>query len=233
MNSVERVAINEEIPLIEHKRGYEIIKRVQDCTMAIMAIILLAPVWIFIAVVIRLTSPGPAIHKQNNAIGRYGKRITIFKFRTMFVNQDDALHQQAIAQFVQGQSLDTIEKDGEQVAVYKITRDPRVTPIGRFLRKSGLDEIPQLFNVLRGELSLVGPRPPLIYEYEHYTERHKRRLDVLPGITGLYQVTARSQVPFERMIDIDLEYISQRSYWFDLKIIFMTPWVLIIGKGAY
>jgi lipopolysaccharide/colanic/teichoic acid biosynthesis glycosyltransferase len=233
MNSAERVAATEEIPLVEQKRGYEMIKRMQDCTMAIMAIVLLAPLWIFIAVVIRLTSSGPAIHLQKNAVGRYGKKITIFKFRTMFENQDNKLHQNAIANFVQGKALDTIEKDGQEVPVYKITRDPRVTPIGRFLRKSGLDEIPQLINVLRGELSLVGPRPPLIYEYEHYTERHKRRLDVLPGITGLYQVTARSQVPFETMVDIDLEYIRRRSYWFDLKIILMTPWVLIIGKGAY
>ncbi len=233
MNSAEPVAVTDEIPLVEQKRFYEFVKRAQDFAMAVMALILLAPLWLFIAIVIRLTSEGPAIHRQKNAVGRYGKRITIYKFRTMFVNQDNSLHKKAIANFVQGKSLDTIEKDGQEVAVYKITRDPRVTPIGRFLRKSGLDEIPQLMNVLRGELSLVGPRPPLIYEYEHYTERHKRRLDVLPGITGLYQVTARSQVPFEKMVDIDLEYIRKRSYWFDLKIILMTPWVLIIGKGAY
>lgn len=233
MDSVERVPVSEEWPAVEEKRLYEFVKRVQDVSMALMALILLAPLWLGIALIIRLTSEGPAIYRQQNVVGRYGRRITIYKFRTMYANRDDKLHKEAIARFVEGKPLDTIEKDGETVPVYKITHDPRVTSVGRFLRKTGLDEIPQLFNVLKGELSMVGPRPPLYYEYEKYTNRHKRRLDVLPGITGLYQVTARSQVTFEGMVEIDLEYVRRRSYWLDLKIILMTPYVLITGKGAY
>jgi lipopolysaccharide/colanic/teichoic acid biosynthesis glycosyltransferase len=238
MDSIKRAATSESIalddfPLTEERRGYELIKRMQDVSMAIIALLLLSPLWLLIGLVIRLTSDGPAIHRQKNVIGRYGRPFTLYKFRTMYVNIDDAQHREAIARFVEGKALDVIEKDGKEVPVYKLTRDPRVTPVGRFLRKTGLDEIPQLINVLRGELALVGPRPPLDYEYERYTNRHKRRLEVLPGITGLYQVTARSQVPFERMIEIDLDYVQRRSYWFDLKIMLLTPWVLITGKGAY
>jgi lipopolysaccharide/colanic/teichoic acid biosynthesis glycosyltransferase len=108
-----------------------------------------------------------------------------------------------------------------------------VTPIGRILRKSGLDEIPQLLNVLKGEMSVVGPRAPLLFEYEHYTAAQKPRMEVIPGITGLYQVTARSMVTFEQMIEIDMDYIRRRSFWLDLQIMLLTPWVLITGKGAY
>ena len=233
MNGADPYPLIEERPITEKKRAYEAIKRVQDFAMALMALILLSPIWLFIALVIKFTSEGPVIHYQRNVVGRYGKRITIYKFRTMYINMDNKDHKDAIARFVAGKPLDTIEKDGKEIPVYKITRDPRVTSVGRFLRKSGLDEIPQLVNVLQGEISLVGPRPPVLYEYNHYTERHKRRLDVLPGITGLYQVTERSQVPFERMVEIDLDYIQKRSYWLDLKIILKTPLVLITGKGAY
>ena len=238
MDSIKRAATSESIalddfPITEERRAYELIKRMQDVSMAIIALLLLSPLWLLIGLVIRLTSDGPAIHRQKNVIGRHGRPFTLYKFRTMYVNIDDAQHREAIARFVEGKALDVIEKDGIEVPVYKLTRDPRVTPVGRFLRKTGLDEIPQLINVLRSELALVGPRPPLDYEYERYTNRHKRRLEVLPGITGLYQVTARSQVPFERMIEIDLDYVQRRSYWFDLKIMLLTPWVLITGKGAY
>lgn len=238
MDSIKRAATSESIalddfPLTEERRAYELIKRIQDVTMAIIALLLLSPLWLLIGLVIRLTSEGPAIYRQKNVIGRYGRPFTVYKFRTMYVGIDDAQHREAIARFVEGKPLEVVEKDGKEVPVYKLTRDPRVTPVGRFLRKTGLDEIPQLINVIRGELALVGPRPPLDYEYERYTNRHKRRLDVMPGITGLYQVTARSQVPFERMIEIDLDYVQRRSYWFDFKIMLLTPWVLITGKGAY
>ncbi len=233
MNGVEPYVTTDDLPVVERKRFYETVKRAQDFTMALMAITLLSPMWLLFAVIIKVTSPGPAIYKQTEALGRYGRRITMYKFRTMYNDMDNAHHKKAIKKFVQGEHLDTVEKDGKKRRVYKITRDPRVTPVGRILRKSGLDEIPQLVNVLRGELSIVGPRPPLLYEYELYTEEHSRRLEVLPGITGLYQVTARSQVPFEKMVEIDLDYIRRRSYWLDLKIILMTPWVLISGMGAY
>lgn len=233
MDNIKNYSASDEVPLMEEKRFYEFIKRIQDVIMALMAFILFAPLWLILALTIRLTSSGPAIHRQKNVIGRYGKPFTLYKFRTMYVDHDDSLHKEAIARFVAGKPLDTVRKDGKEIAVYKLTHDPRVTSVGAILRKTGLDEIPQLFNVIKGELSIVGPRPPLDYEYESYTKRHKRRLEVLPGISGLYQVTARSAVPFEKMIEIDLDYIQKRSYWFDLKIMMVTPWVLITGKGAY
>ena len=233
MSGVEPYVTTDDFPVVEQKSVYEAVKRIQDFTMALMALVFLSPLWLFFALVVKLTSPGPAIYKQKEALGRYGRRITMYKFRTMYADMDNAHHKEAIAKFVQGEHLDTIQKDGQKLRVYKITHDPRVTPVGRFLRKSGLDEIPQLVNVLRGELSIVGPRPPLLYEYELYSKEHSRRLEVLPGITGLYQVTARSQVPFEKMVEIDMDYIRRRSYWLDLKIILMTPWVLITGMGAY
>ena len=126
-----------------------------------------------------------------------------------------------------------IQKDGVKTPVYKFIDDPRITPFGRLLRKTGLDEAGQFINVLKGEMSLVGPRPPFSYEYEIYSEYEKRRVGVLPGITGLYQVTARSQVPFNRMLEIDLDYIQRRSLWLDLKILILTPWVMILAKGAH
>lgn len=235
MSGVKQVDYSEDFrqpSLVEHKPLYEAVKRVQDTVLAATALVLLGPIWLLIALLIRITTPGPAIYRQQN-VGRFGQRITIFKFRTMYVNSDDEIHRKAVARFVKGQEIETIEQNGEKVKVYKMTRDPRVTPIGRILRKSGLDEIPQLINVLKGDLSIVGPRAPLLYEYEHYSDKHKRRLEVMPGITGLWQVTARSMVPFEKMVDIDLDYVRRRSYWLDLKIMLVTPYVLITGKGAY
>ena len=235
MNGIEQLDLSKDFtyPLVEQKPVYEFVKRVQDVILATTALVLLAPVWLLIALLIRLTTPGPAIYREKNVVGRHGKLITVLKFRTMYSHTDDAIHRNAVAKFVKGEEIDTIEKDGKKVPVYKIARDPRVTPIGRILRKSGLDEIPQMINVLKGDMSLVGPRAPILYEYEHYAQEHKVRLAVMPGITGLYQVTARSAVPFEKMIEIDLDYIERRSYWLDMKIMLLTPWVLITGKGAY
>jgi lipopolysaccharide/colanic/teichoic acid biosynthesis glycosyltransferase len=235
MERVEQAVLSahSELPIIVPKPVYESVKRVQDTILAVTALIVLAPLWLIIALAIRLTSPGPVIYRQQNVIGRYGKPMVVYKFRTMYIHIDDSIHRKAVARFLKGEPVDTIEKNGTKMPVYKIARDPRVTRVGRLLRKTGLDETPQLINVLKGEMSLVGPRAVLWYEYEHYTVRHKLKTQVLPGITGLYQVTARSHVPFEEMIDIDLDYIARRSLWFDFKIMLKTPWVLITGKGAY
>ncbi len=220
-------------PLRVEARLYEVVKRVVDISIALIVLILFVPLWFLIAVVVRLTSPGTALYRQQRVVGKGGREFTVYKFRTMYQNNDNTLHKQAIVRFVAGQALSIVNKDGTEIPVYKLTRDPRVTPFGQILRKTGLDEVPQFINVLRGEMSVVGPRPPMYYEYEHYTEQHKRRLGVLPGITGLYQVMARSQVTFEDMVSLDLEYIEHRSLWLDLKIILMTPWVMITGKGAH
>jgi len=224
--------VSGSIALMKRDRFYEFAKRVLDVAIALIALALFAPLWAAIAVIVRLTSPGPALYCQRRVIGKGGREFTVYKFRTMYHNNDDTLHKHAIARFLDGQPLDVVEKNGVRTPVYKLTNDPRVTPFGRILRKTGLDEVPQFLNVLRGDMSVVGPRQPTHYEYERYTERHKRRLEVLPGITGLYQVTARSQVAFEEMIEIDLEYIQRRSLWLDFKIILLTPWAMLTGKGA-
>jgi lipopolysaccharide/colanic/teichoic acid biosynthesis glycosyltransferase len=216
-----------------NKPVYEMVKRVQDFCMALAAIVLLMPIWLTIALIIRFTSDGPVIYKQTQAIGRFGKPFTMYKFRTMYSDREDTIHREAVARFMQGEALGTRESNGKKIPVYKLTNDPRVTPIGLLLRKTGLDEAPQFINVLKGDISLVGPRPALKYEFEKFTDRQKERFLVLPGITGLYQVTARSQVPFDEAIEIDLEYVRIRSFWLDLKIMIKTPWVLITGMGAY
>lgn len=216
-----------------HNKEYEILKRIFDIFLALGVLIIFLPLWIFIYFLIRLTSSGPGIYCQHRVVGRGGHEFTVYKFRTMFQNSNDVIHKQAIRRFVNGQPLGMIEKNNSLLKVYKIPNDSRVTPFGWFLRKTGLDEVPQFFNVLRGEMTIVGPRPPLYYEYEHYSEYEKGRLSVLPGITGLYQVTGRSYVPFEEMIKLDFEYIRRRSFCFDLAIIAVTPWVMLTGKGGH
>jgi len=210
--------------------AYDPVKRALDVVVSALILILASPLWLAMAAAIRLTSRGPVLFRQTEAIGRGGRRFTLYKFRTMRSDASDAAHRGAIAKFVRGESLG---KETDETPVYKIVADLRVTAVGRILRKTGLDELPQMLNVLRGEMSIVGPRPPVAYEYEHYDDRARRRLEVRPGITGLYQVTARSQVSFDRMIDIDLDYIARRSLALDVAIMLRTPWVMLTGRGAY
>jgi lipopolysaccharide/colanic/teichoic acid biosynthesis glycosyltransferase len=212
---------------------YDFVKRVFDVVFSIAVLMLASPVWALIALAIRFTSRGPILYRQTAAIGRGGRPFTLYKFRTMVVDATDASHREAVARFVAGESVATEETPEGTRNVYKLVRDPRVTRVGRMLRKSGLDEIPQFLNVLRGEMSVVGPRPPVRYEYEHYNEEQKRRLDVLPGITGLYQVSGRSLMTFECMVEIDLQYVAQRSLMLDLSIICRTLLVMLSGRGAY
>jgi lipopolysaccharide/colanic/teichoic acid biosynthesis glycosyltransferase len=211
-------------------RAYDAIKRAVDVFVSAGIVAVTLPLWIAIGIAIRATSRGPIFFRQTEAVGRYGHKFPLYKFRTMRSDASDAVHREAIEKFVGGQSL---ASDGERRPVHKIAHDPRVTPIGRILRKTSLDELPQFINVLRGEMSIVGPRPPVSYEYEHYDERARRRLTVRPGITGLYQVSARSQVSFDMMIDIDLDYVARRSLALDLSIMLRTPIVMLTGRGAY
>lgn len=215
-------------------RSYEVAKRVLDVTIALIILVLFAPLWVLIAIVIRLASQGPVIFCIFREIGEDGREFTLYKFRTMYHNNDDSLHRRATAKFiVDGQPLDTLTENGVASPIYKMTKDPRVTPFGKLLRKTGLDEVPQFINVLRGEMSVVGPRPSMHYEYELYNDYQRQRLSVKPGITGLYQVCARSKIPFADMVELDLEYIARRSFWLDLWIILKTPWVMLTGKGAH
>jgi lipopolysaccharide/colanic/teichoic acid biosynthesis glycosyltransferase len=173
-------------------------------------------------------------------IGKDGKPFNFYKFRTMYVNNDDSIHREftkkLIAESKNGHgelSKTLINESGELQQVKKIVNDPRITPIGRFLRKTSLDELPQLFNVLKGDMSLVGPRPCLPYEWEEYEAWHKRRLSVTPGCTGLWQVSGRSAVGFNDMVILDLYYIENMSPLMDLKIIFKTFPVMLLAKGGY
>jgi lipopolysaccharide/colanic/teichoic acid biosynthesis glycosyltransferase len=186
-------------------------------------LVLLSPLWLLIGLVIRVTSPGPALFRAT-VVGKDGRQFTYYKFRSM-VAGDDRHHKEWLRDFV---TRDAPYRD----RVYKVEADPRVTPVGRVLRRLSLDEVPQLINVLRGEMSIVGPRPPIPFEYDLYDQRARGRLAVKPGITGLYQVTARSQVPFSRMLALDLEYIERRSLWLDVGIMVRTVGVMLSGRGA-
>lgn len=207
------------------------LKRVLDVSSALFVIIFGMPFYLLIAALIKLTSTGPVLFVQDR-IGQDGVPFKFYKFRTMVQNNDQEMHKQFATNFIKGNVMDeTNPSNGQQV--YKIVNDPRVTPIGRFLRRTSLDELPQFINVLKGEMSLVGPRPPLSYELAHYKEWHKKRLFAKPGLTGLWQVSGRSTVPFEEMVALDLYYIENWSLLFDLKIILRTIPVMFFGFGAF
>ena len=205
------------------RAGYEAASRALDVLVAAAALVLLGPLWLVIAVLVRATSPGPALFRAT-VVGRDGVPFTYFKFRTM-VDGDDSHHRRWLREFV---IRDAAYRDG----VFKVVGDSRVTPLGRVLRRFSLDEVPQLVNVLRGEMSIVGPRPPLPCEWELYDAAARGRLAVRPGLTGLYQVTARSRVPFSGMLAIDLDYVRRRSLGLDLSIMLRTVWVMLAGSGA-
>jgi exopolysaccharide biosynthesis polyprenyl glycosylphosphotransferase len=202
------------------------IKRFLDIAGSLLGLILLAPLLLAIAVAIKLTSSGPVLFRQQR-VGQYGRRFCFLKFRSMYPENDPRAHEDFVKNLIAG-----AKTEGQKV--YKMTHDPRITPIGRFLRRTSLDELPQLWNVLRGEMSLVGPRPPIPYEVRHYDIWHRRRLlAVKPGITGLWQVTGRSRVGFDEMVRLDLQYAQTWSLWLDLKLLLLTPRAVLEGKGAY
>ena len=222
---------------------YIVIKRFLDVTLVLFSLIPLAPIFILITVLIELDSSGPAIYKQER-IGaklsfRKGKpcwarrRFTMYKFRTMKNDVDTTIHYEFIKAYINDDfSLSEIQAMRKGNAMYKLANDPRVTRIGRFLRNTSLDELPQMWNVLLGDMSLVGPRPPIPYEVEMYKPRHHQRLKTLPGITGLWQIEGRSSTTFEEMVTLDLEYIEKQCAWLDLKIIFGTLPAVLSRKGA-
>ncbi len=203
------------------------IKRVLDVIGSLIALTIFAPIFIVIAVLVKISSAGSVFFCQKR-VGQYGKEFRFLKFRTMYANNDPRIHQEFVAKLITGNG-DFKQGNGS----YKLTNDPRITPLGRFLRKSSLDELPQLVNVLRGQMSLVGPRPPLPYEYERYQAWHRRRvLELKPGMTGLWQVEGRSRTTFDEMVRMDLKYARKRSLWLDLKILLQTPRAVLTGRGA-
>jgi len=208
------------------------LKRAIDVVGSAMALIILAPLMLIVAVAIKLSSPGPVLFRQAR-IGQYDVPFTFLKFRSMHAVNDSRIHQEYVKQFIAGAATPR-NGDAPNGAVYKITADPRVTRIGQFLRKTSLDEVPQFFNVLMGQMSLVGPRPPIPYELEAYDVWHRRRLLVAkPGITGLWQVSGRSRLQFDDMVRLDLKYAKAWSVWGDLKILLQTPRAVVSGRGAY
>lgn len=207
------------------------IKRTIDIIGSLCALVLFSPLLIAIAVAIKLTSKGPILFKQPR-LGRYGVRFTFLKFRSMYFQSDPKIHRDYVERLISGKQ-DQAQPGGHR-GLYKIKDDPRVTPLGRFLRKTSLDELPQLFNVLKGEMSLVGPRPPIPYEVEKYEIWHRRRfLEAKPGMTGLWQVEGRSRTKFDEMVRLDLKYAKTWSPWLDIKILLRTPTAVLRGDGAY
>jgi lipopolysaccharide/colanic/teichoic acid biosynthesis glycosyltransferase len=210
----------------------DLVKRCIDLSGSIAALMIFSPVFITIAVAVKMTSKGPVIFRQSR-IGMHGKPFIFLKFRSMYIDRDENPHIDYIKKFINGRPAETGEA-GKENDIYKLTKDPRITPVGRFIRKTSLDELPQFINVLKGEMSLVGPRPPLPYEFELYDTWHKRRLrQVKPGITGLWQVHGRSSTTFDDMVRLDLKYVAERSLWLDIKILLKTPSAVISCKGAY
>lgn len=208
------------------KAGHHVIKRVTDIAGSLFALLLFSPFFLAIPILIKLTSKGPVFFRQRR-IGRFGEEFYFLKFRSMYINNNSEIHQQYIKKLI-----DDKDKAAHQNGAFKIVDDPRVTPLGRFLRKSSLDELPQFLNVLRGDMSIVGPRPPIPYEVGMYHYWHRRRIiEVKPGITGLWQVYGRSKTTFDEMVRLDLKYVREQSFWLDLKIIFKTPFAVF--SGAY
>ncbi|HET6669109.1 MAG TPA: sugar transferase [Pyrinomonadaceae bacterium] len=205
-----------------------LLKRGSDLAIAALALIMAAPIWLLIALLIKLDSRGPIFYLQER-VGMDGRIFLCYKFRTMHPGADSKVHRDYQKQFIAGRAEANLG-NGEQ-PVYKFQSDTRITRVGRWLRRASLDEIPQLFNVLRGDMSVVGPRPPIPYEVEAYELWHRKRLDMKPGLTGLWQVSGRNRIPFEEMVKLDLFYIENWSLLLDLKIILRTALVIIRGDG--
>lgn len=214
------------------RRPVLITKRMIDIIGSTIALLLCAPLFLIIALAVKLSSKGPVFFRQPR-VGRYGKTFTFLKFRSMYVDNDATIHREFVTSFIANGAAGAA-KEGSSSDVYKLTNDKRITRLGRFLRRTSLDELPQFINVFVGDMSLVGPRPPIHYEFAAYQTWHRRRLlSVKPGITGLWQVLGRSSLRFDEMVRLDLRYASTWTPWLDLKILFRTPLAVIKGSGAY
>lgn len=205
---------------IRQQKGYDFFKRAIDISGSLVGLIIATPVMLWVGHKIRKEEPGaPVIFKQTR-VGRDGKLFTMYKFRSMCIDAESRLDE-------------LLHKNEVEGAMFKMKEDPRVTKIGKFIRKTSLDELPQLLNVLKGNMSLVGPRPPLEREVREYTPHDKQRLMVKPGCSGLWQISGRNDVGFDEMVNFDIEYIKSRSTINDLKIIWKTAKIMIKPNGAY
>lgn len=220
-------------PELKQNKPARFIKRAIDLLASLLLLVLLAPILIMISVTLKLTSKGPVLFKQAR-IGQFGKTFTFLKFRSMYVESDSKAHEQYVKDFIlSGKHGTGVPEALKQDGLFKLSKDPRITSVGRILRKTSLDELPQLYNVLMGHMSLVGPRPPLPYEIEHYDTWHMRRvLEAKPGITGLWQVQGRSRTTFDDMVRLDLRYVNEWSIGADIKILLQTPRAVFRCEGA-
>lgn len=205
-------------------RDADIVKRAFDVIFSYTVLILGFPIFLILGLIVKLSSRGPVLFKQIR-VGEKKRPFVFYKFRTMYTNNNHDLHKEYVKELITNN-----KKAGK---AYKIEKDPRVTPIGRFLRRTSLDELPQFFNVLKGDMSVVGPRPPIPYELKYYKDWHFKRLEAKPGITGLWQVSGRTLLPFDEMVRLDIEYTRRRSFALDLYILIKTIPAMIAGKGAY
>lgn len=230
--SVEQIGV---LPMVRLFReplsdSQRFIKRASDLAISIVAAIVTVPLWLIAAIAIKLDSRGPVLFKQER-IGMDGRRFLCYKFRTMAADADENIHRDAYVKNIEGSS-EANSGDDDHPVFGKVKDDPRITRVGRLLRQTSLDELPQILNVLRGEMSVVGPRPPIPYEVEEYDIWHRKRLDMKPGITGLWQVSGRNRLTFDEMVRVDIYYIENWSLLLDLKIIFLTLPAMIRGDGA-
>jgi len=223
------------LPVVElvdfSREGSFLLKRAFDLTLSSLALVISSPLLLFIILAIKVNSQGPIFYTHTR-IGKEGKPFKFYKFRSMYANVDDASHKAYVKKLIRTNNP-YVEKDKNEKKIFKITDDKRVTKVGRFLRKYSLDELGQLVNVLKGDLSLVGPRAPLPYEYEEYNGWHKKRLETLPGMTSLWVISGRSKLSFEEMVKLDIYYIGNWSLWLDIRILIETIPAVLKGEAAY
>jgi exopolysaccharide biosynthesis polyprenyl glycosylphosphotransferase len=217
----------------EGRKLSRMMKRTMDILGSSLALAFFSPLFLFIAIAVKLSSDGPVFFRQRR-VGQYGNSFMFLKFRSMYTNNDAQVHKQYVQRLIAGKADKHPSNGNGNGGVYKLTKDSRITRVGAFLRKTSLDELPQFINVLKGEMSLVGPRPPIPYEVEAYEIWHRRRLlEAKPGITGLWQVSGRSRVKFDDMVRLDLHYARNWSPWMDIKILLRTPGAVVLGEGAH
>ncbi len=208
-------------------RIYPVIKHALETILALTLLMLLVPLFLLLAIAIRLDSPGPVLFRQKR-IGKKGRPFTFYKFRSMHVNIDRDSHQAFLKAYVNG----NVPKGADDPAIFKPIQAYQVTTVGKLLRKTSLDELPQLFNIIKGDMSFIGPRPNVSAEVEEYKDWHTRRLEVLPGITGWAQINGRSSLSFDQIVRYDLEYIENQSLLFDLRILWQTVPLVLRARGA-
>jgi lipopolysaccharide/colanic/teichoic acid biosynthesis glycosyltransferase len=215
-------------PLAGRTRAVAILRRAFDLVVGLALILLLSPILIAVAVAVRLDSHGPALFRQRR-VGYREREFTLFKFRSMRVDADPRGHREYVTALIKGERS---APEGEGETLYKLAVDNRITPVGRWIRRWSLDELPQLFNVVRGDMSLIGPRPAIPYEVGEYPAWYRERFAVKPGLSGYWQVSGRSERTYEEMVRLDIEYVERRSIGLDLLILLKTPWVVLSRKGA-